>query len=171
MPAKPEIYPVVLGDFRYRENPGRWRFVLEEDLRIRFPLDYWGEHRFHDQKGTLRVSTSGNVWTIHKGYAWDGCSPKIFLFGRHLGTPDFEATRAASAWHDSAGQFRHLECTKQQIPGGVWNRRFGDIIRGQGSDLVASAYVAGLTLGNPFYQLLGKLAGGSARGRCEMNHG
>ena len=159
-------HPHVVSEFWYREQPGRWRFVLDQPLTIRFPLDHWGKHAFHDEKGTCWVRTEGSDWIISAGYAWDGSSPKFFAWGRHWGTPDFHSTRAASAWHDAAGQFRHLLCIADKLPGSLWNRRFADIIRGEGSPAIAALYGGALAIGNPFYNLAGRVLGAKPSGNC-----
>lgn len=45
--------------------------------------------------------------TIKKGYSWDGCSPKIKLFGKIIGTPDGRnhECKNASMWHDLFYQY------------------------------------------------------------------
>lgn len=158
--------PHIVGKFSYREQPGKWRFVLTDDLRIHFPYDFWGYYAFADDRGRIWTYVDGRDWVILKDYAWDGCSPKFFFGGRHWGTPDFESTRIASCWHDSAGQFRHLPCIKDELPGSKWNTRFKELIKSQGAPGVAFTYHAGLAIGNPFYQAIGNLLGSKRSGRC-----
>ncbi len=148
--------PTIIGEFRYREQPGRWRFVLEAPLTIRFPLDWWGKYQFLDDEGRVWSQADGRDWTIVAGYAWDGASM----------APNFPSTMAASCWHDSAGQFRHLPCIASELPGGKWNKRFAQIIAAQGGTKVAALYHLGLILGNPFYSLIGKILGAKRGGKC-----
>jgi len=158
--------PQIVGDFDYREQPGKWRFVLESELWIKCPKDWFGTHEFADAKGRVWSKTIGNYWIISEGYAWDGCSPKFYLLGRHWGTPDFEATRAPSCLHDSMGQFRHLACIKDQLTGKVWNERFKEFISEQGAPKNAMIYHAGLVAFNPLHNGLGKLFGAKPTGQC-----
>jgi len=159
--------PRVLSPFRYREQPGRWRFVLIEDLVICFPGKDWGQWRFLDEAGIPRVEVNGKYWRILEQYAWDGASPKSFFFGRHWGTPDFECTRAATAWHDASGQFLHLQPLKRTLARGEWHRLFRDIIVSQGGRRVGPTYHLGLQLGNGMYQLFGAVLGNTKTGRFE----
>jgi len=149
------LLPIV-HKLAYREQPGRWKFVLTEDLVITFPKDFWGDHYFVDTKGTLRVVTEGRDFVILKGYAWDGSSFAI----------NFDETLAASCWHDAAGQFRQLPCIAPDLPGALWNKRFAEIIEAQGAPRIASFYHFGLILGNPFYSAIGKLIGHKQDGSC-----
>lgn len=57
-------------------------------------IDYVG-----DQIEIVGFIVDGEL-TIVKGYEWDGCTPKITLFGQILGTPDFKETYEASLVHD-----------------------------------------------------------------------
>ena len=155
-----KLLPSIVGDFRYREpKTGGWKFVLEADLTIRFPKDFWGSHEFADKDGRPWVTTEARDWTISEGYAWDGASFAI----------NFEETLAASAWHDSSGQFRHLRCISKDLTGKIWNDRFADIITAQGAPKIAAVYWFGLFIGNPFYSGIGKLIGNRQTGRC-LNH-
>lgn len=148
--------PAIIGQFRYREQPGKWRYVLEEPLTIRFPLDWWGRYQFTDDEGRVWSQVDGRDWTIPEDYAWDGASFAI----------NFPSTLAASCWHDAAGQFRHLPCIARELPGSLWNRRFAEIISAQGDQNIAALYHLGLILGNPFYSFFGRLFGAKHSGRC-----
>ena len=46
--------------------------------------------------------------TIPKGYSWDGCSPKMVIFGKIIGTPDGgkNETKESSMWHDVFYQYK-----------------------------------------------------------------
>lgn len=68
----------------------------------------------------LKVENSGKI-TVKgdhgNGYAWDGCSPKIKLFGKIIGTPDGRIdpktnkpkTYYASMFHDAIYQFKKAD--------------------------------------------------------------
>jgi len=60
------------------------------------------------------ISKGGKI-TVKKDYSWDGCSPKIKLFGVILGTPDgkilsdeFPQTYFASLVHDALYQHKKV---------------------------------------------------------------
>jgi hypothetical protein len=160
--------PQIIGSFSYREEAGgKWRFTLTAPLVIRFPSDWWGSYALADNAGKVWAWTDGRDWIIQTGYAWDGSSPKICIGGKYIGTPDFEETRAASCWHDCVGQFRHLPCVRSELPWGRWNKRFAEIIASQGAPGIGKLYYAGLAIGNPAYQLIGRLFGGNKpSGKC-----
>ena len=154
-----KLYLPIVAPFTYREQPGRWKFVLTSDLVIYFPSKFFGDHRFMDKTEQPWVDIQGRKWTIYRDYAWDGASCAI----------NFTTTLAASAWHDACGQFRHLPCLQPIITGGEWNRLFADIIRSQGAPRIAALYHFGLILGNPFYSALGKLIGHKPTGTCSLH--
>ena len=156
----------LLSDLRYEELSAKYRFRLTDDLTIFFENKTFSDHDFRDQRGILRARVRGREWTILKNYAWDGCSPKFRAFGRWWGTPDYAETIAASCWHDSAGQFRGLRCMVTELSGGEWNQTFASIIESEGSARIAKTYLAGLTIGNPFYQIAGKLISKPQKGYC-----
>jgi hypothetical protein len=54
--------------------------------------------------------------TVPKGYAWDGCTPKIKIFGKIIGTPDGknDECKVATLWHDAEYQYSH-ELSKQGV--------------------------------------------------------
>lgn len=101
----------ILTPFSYRETTpeermGKWRFVLAEDLHVRMPWRFTGDISFRDDAGREWMRITGDIRTIRKGYAWDGCSPKRHLPGvGWIGTPDPESTRLASCVHDAGYQF------------------------------------------------------------------
>ena len=157
--------PRLETHFTYRENfaEGSWRWVLLEDLIIYFPDTNFGFHRFYDAQGHHWVSTNMHHFTIKKGYAWDGSSPKLRLGRKWLGTPDFQSTLIASCWHDASGQFRHLPCFKKVLSWSKWNWLFRELISHK---LTANTYFTGLVLGNLPYVILGKLFGKKHTGFC-----
>lgn len=94
-----------------------YRYLLEQDWSYQHD-NFQGISKQHPwftlEKGLL---------TVHKNYAWDGCSPKMYIFGVcTIGTPD-GAMRFGRPWtyyaslvHDVLCQFRHdLPLTKHQV--------------------------------------------------------
>lgn len=161
------LLPELKSPLSYREQRDRYRFVLTAPLTIYFPKEFFPRVKWIDQYGEIWVRTDGREWTISEGYAWDGCSPKVFAFGKFWGTPDFRSTLAASCWHDSAGQCRLDPCMRPELPGWKWNERFAEIIAAQGCPKLARVYHLGLTLGNPLYAALGRLSGAEARSQLK----
>ncbi len=94
-----------------------WRFQLSESYQYKHPL-FEGVTFANDW-----VSISDGQLTIQSGYAWDGCSPKRYLFGLFtIGTPDGTLrfgkpwTWEASLVHDVLTQFRQeIPLSKQQV--------------------------------------------------------
>jgi hypothetical protein len=93
----------------------RWLYKLElEDFTwasghaVPFPME------FLDQGDKLRLQIDGDgTLTVKKGYAWDGCTPKLCFFDILFGTPDGVVHRDsgrpktyyASLVHDALYQF------------------------------------------------------------------
>lgn len=122
---KPEAIPeFTLGEhfIQLRPNSGNhdYRFLLIEDLEIPFlcPLLPKGQHvLFKDKGGTTWMEMTRKSIIIHKGYAWDGCTPKKWL-GIWWGVPDFPDTIMASLVHDSLIQFsetKHFTLSRFEI--------------------------------------------------------
>jgi hypothetical protein len=71
----------------------RWVFVLEQDYVYnlsRYLPNNWNEGcAFLDSKGNrrLEIHPNGDARVL-ADYAWDGCTPKFFLFDIVIGTPD-----------------------------------------------------------------------------------
>jgi hypothetical protein len=71
----------------------RWVFVLEQDYVYnlsRYLPSNWNEAcAFLDSAGNrrLEIHPNGDARVL-AGYAWDGCTPKFFLFDIVIGTPD-----------------------------------------------------------------------------------
>jgi hypothetical protein len=88
-----------------------YRFKTIEDVEVGLrasilPLNC--KISFKDQNGVIRLTLHQFAIKIHSGYAWDGCTPKLCVFGKWLGVPDFGPTILASLVHDSLLQF-HLD--------------------------------------------------------------
>ncbi|MBU3720750.1 MAG: hypothetical protein FGM22_08340 [Burkholderiaceae bacterium] len=129
-----------MSDFRYTADNPRYRFLLLEDVTVDTGLEL-GVHTFHDAAGVRRVSLCGSLWTVHAGYAWDGCSPKCRIAGRWVGTPDFEASRLASLIHDTGYQFLGTACfplRRHDV-----DCLFGHIIARDGRHVAAAMVYAG----------------------------
>ncbi|GAB4061912.1 hypothetical protein [Uliginosibacterium sediminicola] len=95
----------------------KWIYVLPADyalnIRPHLPADFRA-CAFEDGFGRrwLELDADGTLRVL-KGYAWDGCTPKLRLFGRVIGMPDggispvTQLPRAyyASLVHDALYQF------------------------------------------------------------------
>lgn len=87
-------------------------FIWQSDLRVN------KDYVFRDKNGIIRliIETDGRL-TVTRGYAWNGCSPKICIFDLLIGTPDgavYEPTGRpktyfASMVHDALYQFLDSE--------------------------------------------------------------
>jgi hypothetical protein len=142
--------------FKYVEHSrGRYRFTLTEPARFWVPQNL-GYHEFK-QGDKVWLKIRGHDIIISNDYSWDGSSPKFNVCGKWFGTPDIEATRAASCYHDATGQFRQLKCLSSVLSWGQWNSNFADIIRQGGRPTTAKIFHTGLVIFNPLYQILGKL--------------
>jgi len=96
------------------KNSERWVFTLPHDLSWDSGLVVLEDLAFKDKTGTVRLilRRPGSI-TVTRGYAWDGCSPKICVFDIVLGTPDGVVdsttkqpkTYYASLVHDALYQF------------------------------------------------------------------
>ena len=96
------------------KNSVRWLYKLEHSYR-------WGSLHpipedlvFRDRTGAVRliIEQDGTI-TVTRGYAWDGCTPKLCIFDILIGTPDGVVsirtgrpkTYYASLVHDALYQF------------------------------------------------------------------
>ncbi len=99
----------------------RWVFVLDEDFEFAVSAGHSHDDQpsycFRDSRGQRRLTVHGDGRAvIHRGYAWDGCTPKFQFLDLLLGTPDgVTHTRTqkpkcyyASLVHDALYQF--LDC-------------------------------------------------------------
>jgi hypothetical protein len=96
-----------------KEGHRRWRYVTTETVRL--PL--YGLAAMHVNcqmlAGQNLIAEIRHGWLlIHRGYAWNGCSPKRYIgfppVGAWVGTPDFPQTIFASLGHDVLFQFSAL---------------------------------------------------------------
>lgn len=96
------------------KNSVRWLYRLERsftwDSKHPIPEDLV----FRDKTGVVRlIIEEGGRITVTRGYAWNGCSPKICVFDLLLGTPEGVVhvrtekpkTYYASLVHDALYQF------------------------------------------------------------------
>ena len=96
------------------KDGAQWLYRLENNYSWQSPFRLERDWAFQDRRGHTRlVLTAGGEITVIKGYAWDGCTPKICLFDILLGTPDGVVylptgkpkTYYASLVHDALCQF------------------------------------------------------------------
>lgn len=93
-------------------------FTLDERKSYQTGATFEKDYYFFDQKNSrllpwLVISKDGLI-TVNSGYSWDGCTPKIMIFGKVLGVPDgpisektgYPATYRASLFHDALCQFQ-----------------------------------------------------------------
>jgi hypothetical protein len=95
-----------------------WKFKLKEDRHIVLNFDT-PDVFFTEEKNGKKVIVGyiiDNVLTVLNGYEWDGCTPKIRIFGKILGVPDFEGTYEASLFHDFLIEyFNYHSISRKQI--------------------------------------------------------
>jgi hypothetical protein len=67
----------------------RWLYRSEANFSWDSGISIPADQVFVDSAGKVRliIETTGRI-TITRGYAWNGCSPKVCLFDLLLGTPD-----------------------------------------------------------------------------------
>lgn len=83
------------------KNAVKWIYRLDEDKNPWNPNDEEGEFlpeepialesevHCYDEKGVLRlILYKHGGFTVKKGYAWNGCTPKFGFFDILVGTPD-----------------------------------------------------------------------------------
>lgn len=54
-----------------------YKWTLDQDYCFWAPFDFGVQREYHDHQGRVWLTIDGNFCIIHKGYSWDGCSPKI----------------------------------------------------------------------------------------------
>jgi hypothetical protein len=139
-----------------------WLFKLEEDYSFKSEkvcIQLKEDLEFRDESYELRleIKQDGTI-IVKKGYAWDGCSPKLSIFDLFwLGTPDGglkegkPITYYASLVHDALGQF----CEENDIP---FNRSQRDLIfkemLEQKDFKLASIYYLAIRIFGSFYSAL-----------------
>ena len=103
------------------KNTVRWTYRLDHNFTWDSGLMVDEDLVFRDGSGKVRLIIEvGGRLTVTRGYAWNGCSPKICFLDILLGTPDGAIygptekpkTYFASMVHDALYQFL---CTKTPI--------------------------------------------------------
>jgi hypothetical protein len=96
------------------KNSVRWLYRLEESYSWESGHRLEEDVVFLDKSGAVRlVIERGGRITVTRGYAWDGCTPKVCLFDILIGVPDGVVhartgrpkTYYASLVHDALYQF------------------------------------------------------------------
>ena len=92
----------------------RWLYRLDRNFTWQSGLNVSEDLVFYDGKGKVRliIETDGRL-TVTQGYAWNGCSPKIYFLDLLFGMPDGAVykptgkpkTYFASMVHDALYQF------------------------------------------------------------------
>lgn len=114
------------------EGKRRWRWETVKPVTLELAFPGWKEEiAFLDGRGIERAVLIGNRWTMHPGYAWNGCSPKRWVpcLG-WIGTPDTPDNLLGSAFHDLGCQFvetKHFPLSRAQV-----DELFGLILRRSG---------------------------------------
>lgn len=106
----------------------KWKFRTKEDVYVNLKriIGDIEDYTFYDTiNGVKKVVgyISGGILVILKGYEWDGCTPKILLFKRLWGVPDFKGTWKASLVHDFLIEYcsqhslsrKKIDCAFQEI--------------------------------------------------------
>jgi hypothetical protein len=92
----------------------RWLYRLDAKFSWESRLTVNEDLVFRDEKGKVRmVIEAGGRLTVMRGYAWNGCSPKICFLDILIGTPDGavygptgrQKAYFASMVHDALYQF------------------------------------------------------------------
>ncbi len=91
-----------------------WLYRSERNFSWESGIGVDRDYAFMDTKGKVRliIETTGRV-TVTRGYAWNGCSPKVCFMDFLIGTPDGAVhagtgrpkTYYASMVHDALYQF------------------------------------------------------------------
>jgi hypothetical protein len=124
-----------------KEGGNRWRFVTLRDVSFDLEFHHRGSFLFLDAAGRPFARIDGRRWTILRGYAWNGASPKrhVPLLG-WIGTPDPIQTHAATCLHDSLGQAStaaHFPLSPYQV-----DAAFFDVMRLAGFPLAGTYHGA-----------------------------
>ena len=71
------------------KNSVRWVYKLERNFTWDSGQPVQEDLVFRDKTGSVRliVEQAGRI-TVTRGYAWNGCSPKVCVFDMLFGTPD-----------------------------------------------------------------------------------
>lgn len=111
------IFCVIVIVINIHMKNGVWKFETKTGR-------YFDLSRFFDdienavflRDGRVAGHMRRGVLYIRKGYRWDGCSPKFMIFGKIIGTPDFEKTKDASLVHDFLIEYcKHHSLSRKKI--------------------------------------------------------
>ncbi len=103
--------PVVNQNFKYCDPKDiffKYRFETLCDISFKSSeliLPIGNKIVYRDKHGNPLLTLKAYEMIVHKGYQWDGCTPKYCIFGLWFGAPDFKATIFASLAHDALLQF------------------------------------------------------------------
>jgi hypothetical protein len=95
-------------------NTVQWLYCLDSNFAWDSGLPIDRDHVCRDANGKVRlILEAGGKITVTRGYAWNGCSPKICFLDLLIGTPDGAVyqttgrpkTYFASMVHDALYQF------------------------------------------------------------------
>lgn len=92
-----------------------YKFCLESNYAYNFPVDIDSPIPLRDKHGRCWGVLHKDGIVIYSGYAWDGCTPKICVYGHLIGVPDGltsldtgkPSAYYASLVHDILCQFYH----------------------------------------------------------------
>jgi hypothetical protein len=124
-------YPLPRDRYPHRRRLFPWIFKIEEDFvykSIHLGKSFDSEWLRLDTDGTITIKAN------NRGYAWDGCTPKVSILGLLiLGTPDGHVdvetgrplTYYASLVHDAFYQYlEDIPVSKQEI-----DRQFYEMLK------------------------------------------
>lgn len=104
-----------------------WKFELLEDFEIDLYQYYhkFSDYSFYDIVNGQRV-LAGEIkrgkLIIYAGYQWDGCWPKIMLFGKMFGAPDFEQTYEPSLVHSFLISCQYQHFISREVIDRIWSK-------------------------------------------------
>lgn len=100
------------------KNNARWIYRVDKSYSWDSALPVSEDQAFQDSNGKVRlIIEKGGRITVMRGYSWNGCSPKVYLFDLVFGTPDGvihastgkPKTYFASMVHDALYQFLNAD--------------------------------------------------------------
>ena len=102
----------------FSRNAVTWVYQADEHFSWNSEVPVGRDHYFRDQGGTVRliIGSEGRI-TVTRGYAWNGCTPKIVVLDQLIGTPDGAVHKStgrpktyfATMVHDALYQFLRAE--------------------------------------------------------------
>lgn len=108
-------YEELRGSHPHSHGDYRFRLLADVTLQLSALALHTRSISFRDAKRNEWARIDGDKLTIRRCYAWNGASPKWWLLGRWMGTPDFEPTRLATLVHDVCFQFLRVADWPLQI--------------------------------------------------------